>query len=83
LSDEINAEALTAIAEALLDRADAIWPGVTPRKALRLSAAVGAGQLSGAGTGTEKLMSPDGTEELAIISVDINGNRTSVALGDN
>jgi hypothetical protein len=67
-------------ADALLDRADAIETGLTPRGALRLNTAALAGKVSGAGTGTETFRNAVADSKARITStVDANGNRTAVS----
>ena len=79
-SAALNATAENAIADAMLDRSNAIDTGVTPRGALKIATAVGGGQLSGAGTATEVLMNPSGTKNRATLTVDASGNRTASIL---
>jgi hypothetical protein len=76
----VAADLGTELATALLDLANAIDTGVTPRGALRIAAATGGGQLSGAGTATETLKNPAGTKSRVIASVDGSGNRTAITL---
>jgi hypothetical protein len=71
-----------SIAAALLDLADAIESGLTPREALRLILASAAGQTAGAGSGTFRLKSLDGTKTRATYPTDIAGNRTGYTEGD-
>lgn len=67
----------TQNADALLDRADAIWTGWTPRKVLRaLSGSLG--KLSGAGTGTEVMRDPTDSQNVITAVVDEDGNRSNV-----
>ena len=70
--------ALANIAPALLDAANGVESGKTLRQALRIIAAVVAGKVSGAGTGTETFRSLDDTANRAVVTVDANGNRTAV-----
>ena len=67
-----------AIADALLDRADAIETGKTPRQVLRILAAILAGKVSGAGSGTENFVGLDGTTPRVRVSTDTAGNRLAV-----
>jgi hypothetical protein len=77
------AERLT-VANALLDLADGIEAGLTPRGALRLALAALAGKLSGAGTGTETFRSAVAdAKDRIVASVDAQGNRTAVAVDAN
>lgn len=66
----------TSIANALLDLANGIESGVTPKQALQRMAAVIAGKVSGAGTGTEIFVGLDGVTTRATATVDVDGNRT-------
>lgn len=66
-------------ATALLDAADAIETGLTPRGALRLAASATAGKLSGAGTGTEVFRNAVAdTKARLTATVDASGNRTAI-----
>jgi hypothetical protein len=67
-----------AIADALLDRANAIETGKTVRQAVRIIAAVLAGKVSGAGGGSETFKGLDGATGRVRVTVDSNGNRSSV-----
>lgn len=73
----ISSATMQAIADALLDRANAI-DGATPRAALRYIAAVLAGKVSGAGTGIETFYGLDGTMPRLEATIDVDGNRTSI-----
>lgn len=81
-SGAIDAAALATdagqeIADAYLDRANAIETGLTPRNQMRLVAASASGDLSGAGTGTEVLKSAkSGAKSRITATVDVDGNRT-------
>lgn len=67
-----------SVATALLDLANAI-DGKTLRQAMRYVSAVAAGVLpSGAGSGTETFKGLDGATDRVRVSVDNDGNRTSV-----
>lgn len=69
-----------ALADALLDRANAIETGITPRKAWRYEVAAAAGALSGAGT-TQVNIWGAGVSTTRITAVtDQSGNRASVTL---
>src|SRR5690606_33965165 len=74
----ITSTTMQAIADALLDRANAI-DGATPRAALRYIAAMLAGKVTGAGTGIETFYGLDGTTERLEITVDTHGNRSAVS----
>jgi hypothetical protein len=71
-SDERN-----AVATALLDLADAI-DGKTLRQALQIVAAVVAGKVSGAGSGTESFRGLDDGQDRVVVTADAYGNRTNV-----
>lgn len=66
-------------AAALLDLADGIEIGLTPRGAFRLMSAALAGKVSGAGTGTETFRNAiaDGKNRI-VATVDSSGNRTAI-----
>lgn len=66
-------------ADALLDRANAIETGLTPRGALRLQAAALAGELSGAATNTVTIRNAVAdSKDRIVATVDPDGNRTAV-----
>lgn len=68
-----------ANADALLDRANGIETGVTPRGLWRLIGAVLGGKLSGAGTGMEAFRNTVADSKNRIVAtVDSNGNRTAI-----
>lgn len=69
-----------SVADALLDRADAIETGWTLRMALRLIAASAAAKLSGAATTTIAIRNLTDTKDRITATVDANGNRTAVVL---
>ena|GEM_PF-6587290 len=73
----LTSATMQAIADALLDRANAI-DGATPRAALRYIAAVLAGKVTGAGTGIETFYGLNGTTPRVEVTVDSDGNRSSV-----
>lgn len=83
-ADAIDADALAAdvgteLATALLDMANAIETGLTPRQALRLIASTTAGKLSGAGTATETFRNAVADSKNRIVAtVDSAGNRTAI-----
>jgi len=52
--------------------------GMTAEEVLRVIAAVLAGRVSGAGTGTETFVGLDGVTDRVVSTVDANGNRTAV-----
>lgn len=65
-------------AEGLLDLAGGVETGVSVRQTLQRIGAVIAGEVSGAGTGTEVFMGLDGTTERVSVTVDSAGNRTAI-----
>lgn len=67
-----------SVADALLDRADAVETGITPRLYMRRTGAVIAGKLSGAGTGTEVFKGIDVETIRVTVTVEDSGNRTTV-----
>lgn len=70
----------TALSTALLDLADAIEAGLSLRGAIRLALAALAGEVSGAGTGTERFRNAvANSKERLVASVDAQGNRTAIA----
>jgi hypothetical protein len=69
-----------ANADALLDRADGIETGYTPRKILRLMASVLFGKVSGGGTTTNTFRDLGDTKARVTSTVDGDGNRTAVTL---
>jgi hypothetical protein len=85
-----NAELATALdaiptavenADALLDRANAIETGVTPRGVLRIAGAILGGKLSGAGTGTETFRNTvQDSKDRIVATVDASGNRTAIVV---
>jgi hypothetical protein len=79
LQDAPNATALNAIADAYLDRANAIETGLTPRSAHRLEVAVAAGKISGAATTTVEIKNAVADSKTRITAtVDADGNRSAV-----
>lgn len=68
-----------AVADALLDRADAIEVGLTPRQSHRLQVAAAAGKLSGAATATATIRNAVAdSKDRIVATVDASGNRTAV-----
>jgi len=82
--DPYTAAALTsaernAIADALLDRADAIEVGLTLRNAQRLAAAANAGKVSGMATTTVTLRNAVAdSKDRVVATVDTDSNRTGI-----
>lgn len=83
-ADALDATAIAAsganeIADALLDRADAVETGLTPRQAWRLEVAAAAGVLGGAATTTVTINNAvANTKPRITATVDADGNRTAV-----
>lgn len=71
-------EQLAAAAATLLDLADGVESGKTVRQALRYMAAMLAGKVAGAGTGTETFRGIDGATDRVQVTVDEAGNRTAI-----
>ncbi|MBN2581417.1 MAG: hypothetical protein JXB10_20720 [Pirellulales bacterium] len=67
-----------ASAAALLDHPDGVEAGKTVRQTLRILAAVVAGKVSGAGSGTETFRSLDDGADRVVVTADAAGNRTAV-----
>lgn len=57
-----------------------IESGLTAAEILRIVAAALAGEVSGAGSGTETFKGLDGTTDRIVSTVDVDGNRTSVVV---
>lgn len=78
----LAASAANEIADAALDRADAIETGLTLRQALRLIAAVLAGKVSGGGTSTVTVRNAvaDTKDRIVATTPDANGNRTAITV---
>ena len=68
------------IAAAVLDDADGIETGVTPRQSLRAMAAMLCGKTSGAGTGTETFPGIDSATPRVVVTTTPQGNRPAVTL---
>jgi hypothetical protein len=56
-----------------------IETGVTPQQALQRIGATTAGKISGAGSGIETFLGLDGSSTRVVVTVDSNGNRTSIS----
>lgn len=68
-----------SVADALLDRANAVETGLTVRQSLRLALAALAGKLSGGGTTTITIRnSVADSKDRIVATVDTNGNRTAI-----
>lgn len=76
----LASDAANEIADALLDRADAIETGETPRMALRHTVAAVAGVLSGAATTTVSIKGAGVATTRITATVDADGNRSAVTL---
>lgn len=77
----LASDAANEIADALLDRADAVETGETPRMALRHIVAAVAGVLSGAATTTVSIKGAGVATTRITATVDADGNRSAVTLG--
>lgn len=78
----LAADAANEIADALLNRANAIETGLTPVQSLRLIAAALAGKISGGGTGTVTVRNAvaDSKDRIVATTPDANGNRTAITV---
>lgn len=74
-SSQINAD---YTADSILDQADGVESGITPRGALRLIAAASAGKLSGAATTTVAIRNVGDSKTRITATVDADGNRSAV-----
>lgn len=82
-SSFLSATERNAVADALLDRADGIETGLTPRNAHRLEVAALAGKVSGAsaGAGTVTIRNAVADTKNRIVAVnDAPGNRTAISV---
>ena len=88
-TDSISAAAVSAAAvtkiqaglpAAILDLTDGVETGVTPRGALRALLATLAGRATGGDTTTVTFSNPSGGASRVVMTVDENGNRSSVTL---
>lgn len=80
-STGLAASAANEIADAALDRADAVETGLTLRQALRLIAAAAAGKLSGAATTTIVIRNAVAdSKDRVTATVDSDGNRSAITL---
>jgi hypothetical protein len=70
------------LADALLDRANAIETDVTPRQAIKVGLGANAGVVSGAATTTVLVKNPAGTKTRVTATVDADGNRSAITLTD-
>jgi hypothetical protein len=70
----------TSVADALLDRSNAVETGITPRGALRLAVAASAGKLSGAATTTVVIRDVADGKDRVTATVDADGNRTATTV---
>lgn len=69
-----------SIADAYLDRADAIETGITPRLALRYCSSILVGVVSGGGTSTETFKGIGVATTRVTVTADASGNRLAVVL---
>ncbi len=67
------------VADTLLDQDDGIETDMTVREAMRVMAAVVAGKVSGAGSGSESFTGIDGSTARVQVTTDAAGNRTNVS----
>jgi len=75
----LSASERNAMADALLDRADAIETGLTPRQAHRLEVAAAAGKLSGAATTTVVIRNAVADSKARLTAtVTADGDRTAI-----
>lgn len=80
ISTSFDATYSNALADALLDRANAIETAVTPRQAWRLVAAAEGGVLSGAGTTSINILGAKVATNRITATTDQSGNRLAVTL---
>lgn len=83
IENRTAAMSANAVADALLDRADAIETGWTLRKTIRVIAAAVAGKVSGAGSNAPVFRNLSDTKARVSATTDSNGNRLSVTLDGN
>jgi hypothetical protein len=75
----LASDAVNEIADGLLDRANAIETGLTPRQAMRLDTAASAGKVSGAATTTVVIRNAIAdSKDRITATVDADGNRTAI-----
>jgi hypothetical protein len=79
-SSQLAATAASEIATAVLDAADAIETGLTPRQFMRLAGSALAGKVSGAATSSVVFRNIGDTKNRITASVDSDGNRTAVTV---
>ena len=78
-ASELATDAANEIADALLDRANAIETGLTLRQALRLIAAADAAKMSGAATATVTIRNAVAdSKDRIVATVDADGNRSAI-----
>lgn len=77
----LSATTNNAIADALLDRSNAIETAITPRLALRYIASATSGVLSGAGGTTITIKGTAVATTRITATVDADGNRSAIVLG--
>jgi hypothetical protein len=82
LQDAVSSTASNVIADALLDRANAIETGVTPRQAMKVGLGADAGVTAGMATATALVKNPAGTKTRVTATTDADGNRTAITLTD-
>lgn len=81
-ANALKADAATEIANALLDLANGIETGHTPRQALRTIYAASAGKVSGADGATVTIRDVTDNRDAIVATVDANGNRSAVTLDE-
>jgi hypothetical protein len=75
----LTASERNSVADALLDRTDAVETGLTPRSALKVALAATGGKVSGAATTTNTFRNAVAdTKNRIIATVDSDGNRTAI-----
>jgi hypothetical protein len=77
VADNAETQSVGMDADALLDHANAV-DGKTLRQSLRIMAAMLAGKVSGAGSGTERFNGLDGSTPRVEVATDAAGNRLNV-----
>ena len=79
-ADALATDAVTEIANGLLDQAAGIETSMTVRQALRLILSMAVGKLSGAATATNTFRDTTDAKNRIVATVDSDGNRTAVTL---
>lgn len=77
----LTAAERTTLSNTLMDLANGVEDGMTPRQAMRLLTAILGGLVSGAGTGTEVFKAAvSASKERVTATVDSKGNRTGISV---